>query len=98
MGKPPRFDIVIWTFDHKRRTGGEEISFKNVCLNDIKPDKKYELVAKENLRESTEAKQVLIKNPNHRANKTRNLRLPNGQVRKFHIRFIKSFNGQQIIY
>ena len=38
------------------------------------------------------------KNPHHFQNKTRNIRLPNGERRKIHIRFIIEFNGQKVIY
>jgi hypothetical protein len=38
------------------------------------------------------------KNPNHWVNATRNIRLPNGQKRKVHIRLIIEFNHQKVVY
>jgi hypothetical protein len=36
--------------------------------------------------------------PNHFANKTRNILLPNGEIRKMRIRMLITFNGQQVVY
>lgn len=97
-GYPTRFDLVVWSFSETRGLGGEELTYTNVCLNDVKS--KAESKVKEAFRRE---KPVIItdsspKNPNHWDNKTRNIRLQNGQIRKIHIHFIKSFNQAQILY
>lgn len=38
------------------------------------------------------------RSPNHSKNQTRNLLLPDGRIRKIHIRLITEFNGHQIFY
>ena len=38
------------------------------------------------------------KNPNHFKNATRNLLLPNGEIRKCHIRLIIEFNNEKVFY
>lgn len=97
-GYPVRFDLVCWAYSEVRGTGGEELHYTNVCLNDVKS--KAEPTLKEEFRRQ---KPVIVtnsspKNPNHWDNQTRNIRLANGQIRKIHIKFIKSFNNLQIVY
>jgi hypothetical protein len=96
-GKPCRFDLVVWEFSEKRGTGGEEITYKNVSLNDVKPSAESKVKA-EFRRRKPIYDEGKPKNPHHFENQTRNIRLANYQVRKIHIRFIKSFNQFQIIY
>lgn len=38
------------------------------------------------------------KNPNHWENRTRNLKLPEGGIKKIHIIFVKEFNGITVVY
>ena len=38
------------------------------------------------------------KNPNHWENKTRNIKLHNGTIKKICILFIVAFNGKEVIY
>jgi hypothetical protein len=40
---------------------------------------------------------VVHKNPQHYSNSTRNILLPNGEIRKVHIRLIRRFNGKTVI-
>ncbi len=39
----------------------------------------------------------ISKNPNHYDNSTRNVKLYNGQIRKFHIRLLFEINGQKLL-
>jgi hypothetical protein len=41
---------------------------------------------------------VAAKNPNHFENRTRNIQLPDGKIRKVNIDFIISINDQKVIY
>jgi len=43
-------------------------------------------------------KQNFEKNPNHWENKTRNIKLHNGTIKKICILFIVTFNGKEVIY
>lgn len=38
------------------------------------------------------------KNPNHWNNRTRNIKLPDGSIKKIHLIFIDSFNGKKVVY
>jgi hypothetical protein len=97
-GFPVRFSIVCWTYSESRGTGGEEVSYKNVCLNDVRADVPNPVKEEFRREKPISVAKSSPRNPHHFANKTRNLRLENNQIRKIHIRFIKSFNGKQIIY
>lgn len=96
-GMPLRFDLRCISYDDKRGIGGEELEFKNVTLTDVKLAPKVGNVPDEFKRQQP-AMISLNRNPQHRENKTKNLRLANGQIRKIHIRFITHFNGQKILY
>ena len=95
-GRPMQFDLTVISFDDKRKTGGELMEFKKVSLNDVKFD--YKQTVPEQFRREQPVRISLSKNPKHRENKTKNLRLANGQIRKIHIRFITQFNSMQVIY
>ena len=43
-------------------------------------------------------KQEFEKNPNHWQNKTRNIKLSDGTIKKICILFIVAFNGKEVIY
>ena len=43
-------------------------------------------------------KQDFEKNPNHWQNKTRNIKLSDGTIKKICILFIVAFNGKEVIY
>jgi len=43
-------------------------------------------------------KQEFEKNPNHWQNKTRNIKLNDGTIKKICILFIVAFNGKEVIY
>lgn len=38
------------------------------------------------------------RNPNHSFNQTRNIQLPNGDIRKIHLRLITEFNGHKVYW
>ncbi len=97
-GYPARFDLVVWSFSETRGLGGEELCYTNVCLNDVKSKAEPKVQAAFRREKPVIITDASAKNPNHWDNKTRNIRLQNGQIRKIHIRFIKSFNQAQILY
>lgn len=97
-GYPTRFSITCWTYSESRATGGEEVTYKNVCLNDVRADVPSNIKEEYRRDKPISVAASSPRNPHHWENKTRNLRLENNQIRKIHIRFIKSFNGKQIIY
>jgi hypothetical protein len=92
-GNPVAFDIKFVTADEKRNTGGQIISLQGVKKCVGKRDGKviYDTRPKNELN-------VVTKNPHHWEHATRNLILPNGQIRKCHIRLIIEFNGKKVCY
>lgn len=94
FGEPVRFDITVRTFSRISKQGGRLKSYTNVFyLPPSNPDKEKELTIY-NLFDPVKA----AKDPNHFENRTRNLQLLDGSVRKICIDFIISINQQKVIY
>lgn len=93
QGKPIKFNIKFVTANRKERTGGEIIEIKGgrKCV-DVKEDKPVFDTRK------SVSEPKLHKNPNHWVNSTRNILLPNGRIRKVHIRLIIEFNDQKVCF
>lgn len=93
-GHPVKFQMRFVTANRKEGTGGEIIEIKDGRKGvgkrggEIVFDKRkvYSDVPK------------LSRDPHHWINSTRNLILPNGQIRKVHIRLIIEFNGQKVCF
>jgi hypothetical protein len=91
--RPVPFLIKFVTANRKKRTGGEVIEI----------DKAIKVIGK-----GKDGKEIIdlrpnelpskSKDPRHWINATRNLLLPNGQIRKIHIRLIIEFNGRKVCY
>ena len=94
-GEAPSFSIKVRTFNNFSKTGGKLNHYPKAWL--VMKEKNYDPTSIKALR-TLPKKPVDRKNPNHFENKTRNIRLPNGQKRKIHIRFIIEFNNQKVIY
>lgn len=88
------FDLTFRSLQRNSKTGGKLYTYEQVKKY---RKKKYEHseTAMLNAVQSGERPQ---KNPNHFANRTRNLELQNGEIKKIHIRLIISINGKTIIY
>ena len=85
-GKP--FDVKFVTADLEKQTGGEIIELRQVRLS----------IAKRAAPIARAGKKKNAGTQNHWANSTRNAVLPNGLIRKFHIRLIIEFNGRKVIW
>lgn len=81
------FSLQYVTVDRKRKTGGKFIDLTEARVN------KSSIVSGQ-----SQTKTTGNKSPNQYENATRNLVLPNGQIRKCHIRLITMFNGQPVTY
>lgn len=86
--EPIPFDLVVWAFNRKNKFAGREIIYTDAELMQQANPNKISKIFK--LQES--------KDPNHFLNRTRNIKLPNGEVKTIHIIFIKSFNGKTVVY
>ena len=87
-GRAIPFSVSFWTADKAKNNGGELLELTNVTLNRI-----GKATTKE---ETTSSISSPLRKANHYVNATRNFLLPNGQIRKAHIRLIHSFNGQEV--
>jgi len=87
-GKP--FDITFVTADMQRKTGGVIKIYQNCTLSQKSGGKQRNGKGKNWI--------VPPKAPHHYENATRNIRLPNGDIRKIHIRLITEFNGFKVVY
>lgn len=88
------FDITFRSLQRNSKTGGKLYTYNQV--------KKYR---KKKYEHSTAAMINAVssgafetKNPNHFANRTQNLEMQNGEIKKIHIRLMISINGKTIIY
>lgn len=97
-GRAVLFDISYRTFNRNSKTGGKMKHCKNAKLvmkeKGLDPDSIYALL---NFMPSEVKKERIRKNPQHFENKTRNIRLENGEIKKINILFIHSFNGEKVI-
>lgn len=96
-GRAVKFDISYRTFNKNSKTGGKlkyHVDAKLVMKE--KPSEKAAFYAL--LKKPSRKKEVFRKNPNHFSNKTRNIRLENGDITKIHIKYIITFNGKKVIY
>lgn len=96
-GRAVRFDISVRTLNMQSKTGGKLNRYKNAKLvmhekgND--PDSIYAL---QNFKKNN--RERIKKSPRHFENKTRNIRLEDGSVKKIRILHIIEFNGKKVIY
>ncbi|WP_281980469.1 hypothetical protein [Tenacibaculum mesophilum] len=91
-GRPLPFDITFRTLQRNSKTGGKLYTYNQVV--------KYRKLKSDN---PNYLKQVQTpvkrhRNPNHFANRTRNLELQNGDIKTVHIRLIITVNGLKVIY
>ena len=94
-GKPARFQVRFVTANRTSKEGGEIIELKDACKCPVRAKNGQEIYPE---RKNPQAPEKITKNPNHWENSTRNIRLPNGQKRKLHIRLIIEFNHMKVCY
>ena len=83
---PIPFTITVRTFNNQNKSGGKLITYENAVLMQApKTPGKIRLSQK-----------IAFKNPNHYANRTRNLKTDQG-IKKVNILFIIKFNGLDVI-
>lgn len=96
-GRAVRFDISVRTFNRQTKKGGKLKVYNNVKLvmNEKGVDRDS-IYALQNFKNGTAVRDR--KNPRHFQNKTRNIRLESGEVKKIHINYIIEFNGKKVVY
>ena len=92
--KPVKFQVKFVTANRKLKTGGEiiEIASGRKCIGKRNGEMVFDT------RPSKTDVSTISRPPNHTANSTRNILLPNGGIRKVHIRLIIEFNNQKIFF
>ncbi len=93
-GKPVKFHVKFVTADRIRRTGGEiiEIPCARKCVGNRNGKTVFDT------RQKADENPSISRQPNHWVNSTRNIILPNGGIRKVHIRLIIEFNNQKVFF
>lgn len=94
VGNAVPFDIAFRTLQRNSKTGGRLVTYKQVK----KARSKKGVPTKASLLASVQSPTGLKKKPNHFKNRTRNLQLQNGEIKKIHIRLIDSVNGKKMHY
>lgn len=95
-GKAVPFSIKFRTFNKFSKKGGKLKVYEEARL--VTKEKQERITDVNSLRTLQPRVIKERKNPHHFANKTRNLKLPNGEIKKFRIRFIVEFNGKKMNY
>jgi hypothetical protein len=95
-GQAVPFSIKVRTLNRYSKKGGKLNSYTEARL--VMKEKQERITSVAALRAMQPRVLKERKNPHHFQNKTRNIRLPNGERRKIHIRFIIEFNGKKVIY
>lgn len=80
------FDIEVRSFNTQNKSGGSLIKYRRATLIPLAKEKSY-----------IEKNDILV-DPSHFENRTRNLRLDDGSVRKIHIDFVVKYNNKIVIY
>lgn len=93
--KPARFQLKYVTADRDKSTGGDiiELIEARKCAGKTRSGEPKFIRQK-----SAVQNEKTQKNPNHWIHSTRNMLLPNGQIRKVHVRLIIEFNHMKVCY
>ena len=95
--KPVPFQIKFVTANRKLLEGGDivELPVARKCIG----KRQGKVIFDERNKDATSSPKGKIPgDPRHWVNSTRNLLLPNGQIRKVHIRLIVEFNNLKVCY
>jgi hypothetical protein len=88
------FDIEFRTFNNNNKMGGVLKKYENAKLLIGTKLKGRPFIDAEHFYRPVRVR----KNPNHWENKTRNIELTGGQIKKINILFITKFNNLEVIY
>jgi hypothetical protein len=84
------FTVRVLTVDRTKKTGGDWLELVDVTL----PQKEASKLSSFSTKKS---EPTTRKDPKHLQNGTINLKLPNTELRKAHLRLIRKFNGMTVI-
>jgi len=89
-GNPVRFDLELREFSRQNKTGGKYKAYNEACL--LSAAKKGKTGNKRYFEEKEK------RNQNHWENRTRNIELANGDIKRINILYIIKFNGKKVMY
>lgn len=93
LGNPVAFTLDFFTLNRNSKKGGLIKRYKNAKLLAFKKG----LNNLNSLTIQANAKDRYERNPKHFLNRTRNIELENGSIKKIHIRLIDSINGKKVL-
>ncbi|MCT8340501.1 hypothetical protein MG296_10585 [Flavobacteriaceae bacterium TK19130] len=97
-GRAVKFDMTVRSYNRNSKTGGKLYQYRDAKLvMKEKGNDPNSIYALQNYKPG-EKREVIKKSPNHFTNKTRNIRLENGDIKKININYIITFNGKKVIY
>ncbi len=95
-GFPYPFSIECYTLNRYSKTGGELKKYDNATL--LTSNSKKNTLNHKSLLIAAQLPSKPIKKPNHFKNRTRNIQLENGEIKKINIRLITRFNEKNVHY
>lgn len=87
-----RFDLRVFSYDEKRKTGGDLVTYKSAIIVQQKNDPN---APKPDVG-GNDITYGVAKKPNHGVHGTFNIQLKNGDVRKVHTVLMVEFNNKRI--
>ena len=81
--QPVPFSLSVRTFNRQNKRGGKLDVYHKATLMQQPKNK---------------AAADSLTDPNHWENRTRNIKLPTGEIKKINILFIIAFNGKEVVY
>lgn len=94
-GFPIPFDISFRTLQRNSKTGGRLVEYVGAKVLTSIPKQK---LSNKQIIQSLQSPERVKRNPNHWANRTRNIQKENGEEAKIHIRLIVSVNNKKVEY
>lgn len=95
-GKPLPFNISFRTLQRQSKTGGGLRTINGAAI--LTPLPKQTTTTQSQKVKFLQTPNKTRRNPNHFANRTRNIQKPNGEIAKVRIRLIESINNQKVVY
>lgn len=89
-GKPVPFSCVVCTYSRQRKEGGKIVEYSNVILTRAEHKSEAPKI-------QSKSDVQLKRQPSNFKNKTRNIKLLTGDIKKFRIRFLLEFNGETVV-
>lgn len=94
LGEAVPFDIEFRTYNKNNKMGGVTKKYIGAKLLISQKLKGKPFIDSDHFYRPVRVR----KNPNHFQNRTRNIEIPSGHIKKLNILYITKFNGLQVIY